>query len=292
MIKRTTLLHLRIPFSFFLLPVFLFALGVSKDINIYNTILAFLILHFFLYPASNAYNSYFDKDEGSIGGLENPPPVDKELYITSLFLDIIALLGGLLISVEFTIMLLFYGIASKAYSHPLIRLKKMAITGWLIAGFFQGFFTFMMVLLAVTGMSLNEIWQSQYLFPALLTTVLLWGSYPMTQIYQHEEDGKRGDLTISRLLGIRGTFLFCGIIFFIANIGFFYFYWQFVGAYQAFMFQLFLVPIFIFFIYWFIKMTKDISCVNYRMTMRLNLISATCMNVFFTLSMIHTNFSF
>jgi 1,4-dihydroxy-2-naphthoate octaprenyltransferase len=24
-----------------------------------------------IYPASNAYNSYFDKDEGSIGGFEN-----------------------------------------------------------------------------------------------------------------------------------------------------------------------------------------------------------------------------
>ena len=33
-----------------------------------------------------------------------------------------------------------------------------------------------------------------------------WRAYPMTQIFQHEED-KRGDETLSLKLGIKGTFL-------------------------------------------------------------------------------------
>ncbi|MFZ9971436.1 MAG: ubiquinone biosynthesis protein UbiA, partial [Bacteroidia bacterium] len=33
MITRSTLLHLRIPFSFFLLPVFLFALALTPNHN-------------------------------------------------------------------------------------------------------------------------------------------------------------------------------------------------------------------------------------------------------------------
>jgi 4-hydroxybenzoate polyprenyltransferase len=286
MLNRSTLLHLRIPFSFFLLPIFLFAISVSTNIIFFNTILAFVIIHFLLYPASNGFNSYFDKDEESIGGLENPPPVKKELYYTSIFLDIIAMAAGLYIGLEFVIMLLFYGLVSKAYSHPFIRLKKMPVVGWLTAGFFQGFFTFMMVIIAVTGLRLYDVFHLPFLFPALLTSILLWGSYPMTQVYQHKEDNRRGDQTISIKLGLKGTFIFSGAVFMIANAGFFLFYLSNFSLYYALTFQLFLLPMFIFFIYWFSKLLKDEQAVNYKMTMRLNLISAICMNSFFAMVII------
>ena len=79
---RNTLLHLRLPFSFFLLPVFLFAISQTGGIHIYNTVMLFIALHFFIYPGSNIYNSYMDEDKGSIGGLKQPPPVTKN-YIMS-----------------------------------------------------------------------------------------------------------------------------------------------------------------------------------------------------------------
>ena len=82
MISRSTLLHLRIPFSLFLLPIFLFALSISNNLFFENVLLIFFIIHFLIYPASNGYNSYFDKDEGSIGALKNPPNVTQELYYT------------------------------------------------------------------------------------------------------------------------------------------------------------------------------------------------------------------
>ena len=85
--KRATWLHLRIPFSFFLLPVFLFAISILKNPDLFSVFLVGVILHLLLYPASNGYNSYFDKDENSIGGLKNPPKVHKELYWVSLILD-------------------------------------------------------------------------------------------------------------------------------------------------------------------------------------------------------------
>src|SRR5690349_7455866 len=95
MIQRSTWLHLRIPFSFYLMPVFLFAWSISPHPALWRVLLSFIILHFFLYSASNGYNSFFDKDEDSIGGLENPPPVSKELLYVSLLLDGIALLLGI-----------------------------------------------------------------------------------------------------------------------------------------------------------------------------------------------------
>ena len=53
MISRSTLLHLRIPFSFFLLPVYLFALSISNTPAWQNVLFVFFIVHFLLYPATN-----------------------------------------------------------------------------------------------------------------------------------------------------------------------------------------------------------------------------------------------
>ena len=152
MIKKSTLLHLRIPFSFFLLPIFLFAMATARFRMDYNSWLVFAILHLLLYPASNGFNSYYDKDEKSIGGLQNPPPVSKQLLIYSLLLDLIAILLALSLDFGFALMIFGYGMVSKAYSHPSIRLKKYPILGWLTIGIFQGFFTVLMVIKGISAM--------------------------------------------------------------------------------------------------------------------------------------------
>ncbi len=283
MISRSTFLHLRIPFSFFLLPVFLFALSLSTDIECQAAWLAFFIIHFLLYPASNGYNSYFDKDEGSIGGLKNPPQVKKQLYYTALIMDFAALVLGLLISIEFSFMLLIYGLVSKAYSHPSIRLKKYPFISFFIAGFFQGFFTFIMTSMALNNMGFDVFAKQTALIPALLSSMLLWGSYPMTQVYQHSEDSKRGDRTLSILLGIKGTFLFTAVVFSITNACFIIFYLNNYNLRSAILFQLFLLPVLTFFIRWSLKVIKDQTKADFTNTMRLNFITAACMNAFFLL---------
>src|SRR5688572_10893798 len=197
MFSSSSWLHLRIPFSYFLMPVFLFSLAISPNISEKSVLWTFIIVHFFLYPASNGYNSYFDKDEKSIGGLKNPPPVNTGLYYLSLLFDAIAIGHGLLyINVTFALMLLIYGLVSKAYSHPSIRLKKLPLTGWLVAGLFQGLFTFAMCYIGINKYSLENVLQLNVLIPGILTTIMLWANYPMTQIYQHDEDEKHGDMTI------------------------------------------------------------------------------------------------
>ncbi|MGI9542219.1 MAG: UbiA family prenyltransferase [Cyclobacteriaceae bacterium] len=281
MLQRSTWLHLRIPFSFFLLPVFLFSLATSSSPDNHKTILVFFILHFFLYPASNAYNSYFDKDKESIGGLKKPPPVTTELYWVALVLDGLSLLLGLLISWQFSLMLLIYGLVSKAYSHPDIRLKKYPIIGWLAAGIFQGSFTFAMVYLAINDVAWGDLADPTIIIPAGLSTLLLWGSYPMTQVYQHGEDGRRGDQTLSIKLGILGTFYFTAFVFLLANLGFIWYFKSYYSWNVALVFQLFLVPILVYFFGWLYRVRRDISSADYRSTMRLNLISSLCLNLFF-----------
>ncbi len=276
------LLHLRIPFSVFLMPVYLFALAISPNFGESRLLWSFVIVHLLLYPASNAYNSYFDKDEGSIGGLKNPPPVSKGLYYTSLLFDLLAIvLGFVKISLLFAMMLLIYGLVSKAYSHPAIRLKKYAIGGWIVIGLFQGLFTFLMCYVGINGFGLENLLQAKVLIPGLLTSVMLWGNYPMTQVYQHEEDAKHGDTTMSMMLGIRGTFVFVQVVFGLASLGFVLFFKEFYTLELGYHFLIALAPVVIYFMFWFYLVWKDETKANFSFTMWLNFISSLCLNGFF-----------
>jgi hypothetical protein len=282
---KSVLLHLRIPFSFFLMPVFCFALSQSPHPSVWLTIGVFLILHLFLYPASNAYNSFYDKDEGSIGGLEHPPPVSKNLLYAAWTFDVAALLLGVLIGWPFVLALLIYGMVSKAYSYDKIRLKKYPVLSWLVVGLFQGAFTYLMVFQAINQFPLCYLLKAEVWAPAILSTVWLMAAYPMTQIYQHEEDARRGDLTLSRLLGVSGTFLFTAAGFLLVNIGFFlYFRYRFEDGLLYFgLFQLLLLPVLVYFLSWYLRVRRDEHQANFQSTMRLNLLSSICMNSFFLL---------
>ena len=286
---KNIILHLRIPFSLFLMPVFWFAVSQSPNPDWGVTTGLFIVLHLLIYPASNAYNSYFDKDEGSIGGLENPPPVSLELFYVSWILDIIAIivayfLGGWILSLA----LIIYSSISKAYSNDKIRLKKYPIISWLTVGIFQGAFTYLTVIQAVGKIELNEIWQNKYLFPAIISSLNLLGFYPMTQIYQHEEDARRGDMTMSRLLGIKGTFIFTASIFLVVTIGFFFYFQNtLIYNFPAFLvYILVMFPVLIYFNLWFLKVLKNQNQADFHHTMRLNMLGSVCLNLFFILLLV------
>ncbi|MDJ1503472.1 UbiA family prenyltransferase [Xanthocytophaga agilis] len=281
MISRSTWLHLRIPFSFFLLPIFIFAVSVSPQPSTWKTLLVFFILHFLLYPASNGYNSYYDKDEDSIGGLEKPPPVSKELWYVSLILDGIALLAGIFLGWVFVAGLFVYGLISKLYSYDKVRLKKYPILSWILASFFQGAFTFLMTYQAINALQLEALTDSAVIIPALLSTAFLGGSYPMTQVYQHAEDARRGDMTLSRLLGIRGTFIFAAVAFQLTSLGFWYYFQTYYEGMYFVWFILCLAPGLVHFLVWTVKVWKDKKFADFRSTMRLNWLTATGMNLFF-----------
>jgi 4-hydroxybenzoate polyprenyltransferase len=282
MITRSSLKHLRIPFSLFLLPVYFFALALTPNLNGERMLWFFLSLHLFLYPSSNGYNSYFDKDEESIGGIKNPPKVTPDLYWLSLVFFAIALILAFKISFAFSSMLLVYGLVSMAYSHPSIRLKKYPWLSWLIAGLFQGYFTFAMAYAGLSDFGWNIFLKPHVLIPGMLTSLMLWGNYPLTQVYQHREDARRGDMTLSRYLGIKGTFGFSALIFALTGAGFVwffldrnqkYFFWVYLGA---------MAPIILYFLLWFnfVRINPE-KYANYSWTMGMNSVSALILNAFF-----------
>ncbi|EPR66446.1 UbiA family prenyltransferase [Cyclobacterium qasimii] len=282
MFKKSSWEHLRIPFSYYLMPVFWFALSSATDVPIVNIIAVGVILHLFLYPSSNGYNSYFDKDEKSIGGLKNPKKVTIGLYYLSLVFFGIALIGALFINGIFFSMVLLYGLISMAYSHPSIRLKKYPYLSWLTAGVFQGAFTFAMCVIGFVDGSFSLLLEWKLLLPALITTLLLLGSYPLTQVYQHEEDKKRGDITLSLKLGIKGTFYFSAIWFLISGITFIWYFTHIDAQWAIWWFLGSTAPLVIYFYIWFTLILKDPKkYANHTMAMRMNKISSSVLNFFF-----------
>ena len=275
---RAIWLHLRVPFSFFLLPVFWFALSQSTTPDWGRAVAVGLIIHLLLYPASHAYNSYYDKDEASIGMLENPPPVSKTLWRVAWGLDALALLLGAWVGWPFVVYLLLYGFISKAYSYEGIRLKKYPILSWLIVGTCQGGLTYLATYQAINQVALPELMQPHLWLAAGLCSLNILAIYPITQVYQHQEDARRGDLTMSRLLGIRGTFWCTGLIFALTMAGFYVFY---RGQTPFYWLQLCLLPTTLFFIHWYSRVHRHPEAANYRQAMRMTLLAGIGLNLFF-----------
>lgn len=282
MISQSSLKHLRIPFSFFLFPVFLFALAFTPNLNGSRLLWVFIALHLFLYPSSNGYNSYFDKDEESIGGLKHPPKVTSDLYWLSLVFFMIAIAIGWTINFSIALMILVYGLVSMAYSHPIIRIKKYPWLSWFIAGLFQGYFTFAIAYAGVSNLNYEVLFKPHVYIPGLLTSLMLWATYPLTQVYQHGEDSRRGDRTLSLLLGIKGTFLFSSIFLLLTGLGY---VWFFINRNQEESMWLFLAamaPVMIYFFVWFnfVRVNSE-KYASYSWVMGMNLVAACMLNIFF-----------
>ena len=276
-------LHLRLLFSVFLMPVFLFALSQVPQINVQNTVFTFIIWHLLVYPASNGYNSYFDKDEGSIALIETPPPVDKSLYNFSLFLDILALVLALYVGWILFFAVLFYGVISKMYSHPTFRFKKYPLLSFLIVFIFQGAFVYWSTYASISGLNTLEGWNFNFTLAGLICSCLIGATYPLTQVYQHEEDSNRGDKTLSIVLGIRGSFYFSALLFLCSSM-LLYFYWDRLEMSTNFWIFLALAsPVFILFSNWFFAVYRDPSKANFKNMSRMTLLSSIMMLIYFGL---------
>ena len=271
---------MRIPFSIFLMPVYWFALTQLPNIEPSIAIHVFILIHFFVYPASNGYNSYFDKDEKSIGGLEKPPPVNRALFPLVILFDIGSIVYAYWINPIFSGLILIYVLISKAYSYDKIRLKKYAILSTLVVTLFQGFFMFISIQYAfLKAWDLILKWDN--LAIAFCSSLFLLGSYPLTQVYQHQEDSERGDKTISLMLGIKGTFLFSSIAFLLGSLVLVFLFLEQGRTNEIYLFMGFGLPILAYFSYWYKLVLKDLKQANFKHSMRMNMISSICLSAAF-----------
>lgn len=284
MFNRSTIQLLRFRFSYYLMPVFFFALSFIADINWEHVISAFILIHLLLYPASNGYNSFMDRDTESIGGIENPMQPTKELFYVTLVMDIAGSLLSFFISWQFALAYVFYILCSRMYSYRGIRLKRFPLIGYITVILNQGALIFAMVYHASDKNATVQV----PLQGLVAAGFLIGGFYPITQIYQHKSDTKDGVQTISMLLGKRGTFIFCAAMYAIAFSVLFFYYNAANRLTSFFILQIFFVPVIVYFIHWMLQVFKNENAADFKNTMRMNMLAGTCTNLaFITLIILH-----
>ncbi|MEO6541453.1 MAG: UbiA family prenyltransferase [Ferruginibacter sp.] len=259
------------------MPVYWFALSQTAGIHVSHAILVFFILHLLVYPASNGYNSYMDRDTDSIGGIKNPKQPTRQLFNATLLLDLLSVMISYFLGLYFLLGIIAYILASRAYSYRGIRLKKYPVIGYLTVVIFQGGLTFFLVMHGSSSEKITDV-----PFIGMLTaSLLIGGFYPLTQIYQHKQDAADGVRSISSMLGYKGTFIFTGMIYFFAMccLGFYL-----AGKAQQnsfFIIQIFFIPILSYFLYWYRKVSADTIAANFKNTMRMNMLASFCSNCAF-----------
>jgi 4-hydroxybenzoate polyprenyltransferase len=170
--------------------------GAARGERLGSAALGLLLWVVGLNGGTLAVNSAFDRDEGDIAYLRNPPPPPAHLFAFGLGLMAAGLGIAFLLPKPFTA---DYGVCfvlSVLYSVPPFRLKAVAGADWLINmwGFgtltpFAGW--------ATTGLPLDPARTLVLLAFCPLFAAL----YPLTQLYQMEEDRRRGDHTLALRLG-------------------------------------------------------------------------------------------
>ncbi|HEV8265256.1 MAG TPA: UbiA family prenyltransferase [Gemmatimonadales bacterium] len=176
--------------------------GAGSGERLGEALSALVIWVVFLNGGTLAINSVFDKDEGDIGYLNTPPPLPRYL----LHFSVALLVGGQLLA--FTLPMGFqiaYAICfamSILYSVPPFRFKAVAGVDWVINMWGFGTLT-PYAAWAATGRPLDL----GHALVLLAFCPLFAGLYPLTQLYQFDEDRRRGDRTLALILGMRRSLI-------------------------------------------------------------------------------------
>lgn len=195
------LIHMRLPFQLTLAPIFIWGALLAGGPATAPAIAAFISLHLFLYPAATTFNSAYDRDEGPIGGVAAPPKVPDGLLGFSLALAALGAVPAALAGPAFLILYAAIVGWTAAYSHPALRWKAGPWSSALAIALGQGGIGFAAGWAAVAPLELT----AEFFIGAASAALTALGLYPVTQVFQVEEDRSRGDRTLAVTLGPAGA---------------------------------------------------------------------------------------
>ncbi len=176
--------------------------GVVRGAWLPQALGALAIWVIFLNGGTLAINSVFDRDEGDIGYLNAPPPLPRYLLHFSVALLVAGQLLAFTLPRGFQIAYAICFVLSILYSVPPFRFKAVAGVDWVIN--MWGFGTLTPdAAWAATGRPLD----AGHGLVLLAFCPLFAGLYPLTQLYQFDEDRRRGDRTLALILGMRASLI-------------------------------------------------------------------------------------
>jgi 1,4-dihydroxy-2-naphthoate octaprenyltransferase len=211
------IIHLRLHFQLMLASIFLLGYVLAGGRVNGRGALAFAIVHVCLYGGATAFNSSFDRDEGPVGGLAFPPPVRPELLVFSVALQTLALLLAPIVGIDFWAICAAMIVLSIGYSHPMLRWKARPWSSLLVVSVGQGVLGFDLGVLA-SGTGARYLQHPTLILGALTTTLVTTGLYPLTQVYQIEEDRRRGDRTFAVAFGAKACYRLSLVLLALAGV--------------------------------------------------------------------------
>lgn len=200
-------LHLRLHYQFFILSGgYLLGGFLSDNMDTTQFWVQFLSVHILLFGGATAYNSWWDKDEGPIGGLKHPPKMAKWMHPVSLLLMfagwIYSASIGLNYATVYGISFLFFWL----YSTPHARWKGKPLLSLVAIAASTGFNSVLLGFWAAGG-----VFSIVVLLCGAGASIILLSLYPVSQIFQVNEDRLRGDETFTARYGLRQTKRFFAI---------------------------------------------------------------------------------
>lgn len=236
---RDAITHLRLRFSVVLMPLYLWGVWLAMAGGAPpwaepapwagpgagpwpRILLGGLIIHILLYGGMNAYNSYYDRDDGPIGALAAPPPVNPTVLRLAIACKAAALAAGFALDPAFGLLILLAVILSVLYSHPGWRWKERPLPAALTILIGQGALGVLWGWTAATPGAWPPGGPTTALStPTGLTSLvagvaggalLTLGFYPLTGVYQISADTRRSIRTLAVHLGPAGCFRFAATL--------------------------------------------------------------------------------
>lgn len=208
------IIHLRLHYQVLILSGgYLLGGFLAEEMDTLNYWLQFLNVHVLLFGGATAYNSWWDKDEGPIGGLQNPPKMTRWMHPASLLLMAVGLMfslktGLLYFGIYLVSLILFW-----LYSTPLARWKGDPHLSVIAIAVSTGFNSVLLGTLAAGGAISGLI-----VLSAIGASLILISMYPVSQIFQIEEDRSRKDETFAIRYGVNGVKKFFRVTFLFGSL--------------------------------------------------------------------------
>ena len=173
-----------------------------------DAVVVFVLLHLCVYGGATAYNSSYDRDSGPVGGMKHPPESGLVERYGGLSLQVIGVAAIGLWGWQLAVCAGSLVLMGTAYSHPSWRWKARPVLSLVVVAFGQGVVPFLIgFLISAPAEPPAAVWVA-----CAASALLILGTYPLSQVYQIEEDEARGDRTFSVRYGADFAFGFSRVI--------------------------------------------------------------------------------